>query len=82
MAISECILDCCKCNARNYSIFKILSSKMFSRNRNNSLKRQCFGKNISVPLKHALKSDALGGCLVRLIDAPALLTVLISHIRS
>ena len=25
-----------------------------------------------MPLKYALKSDALGGCLVRLMDAPAL----------
>ena len=25
-----------------------------------------------MPLKHALRSDSLGGCLVRLMDAPAL----------
>ena len=30
-----------------------------------------------MPLKHALKSDALGGCVVRLMDAPALLTKMV-----
>ena len=38
-------------------------------------------KGILMPLKHALKSDALVGCLVRLMDAPALGAVNAINIR-